>query len=81
VLASAPSPRRAAGRCGARRPSPQGWTEAKGTSARDFIEARAGGYRFLYRFDRDRIKVALLARMADAHPRETPRLGLADDFD
>jgi hypothetical protein len=57
------------------------WTKAKGTSARDFIEARAGGYRFLYRFDRDRIKVALLARMADARPREMPRLGLADELD
>ena len=57
------------------------WTEAKGTPARDFIEARAYGYRLLYRFDRDRIKVALLARMADSRPREVPHLGLADESD
>jgi hypothetical protein len=46
---------------------------------RAFIEARAGGYRLLYRFDRDRIRVALLARMADTRPRELPRLGLAEE--
>lgn len=52
------------------------WAEAKDTPVRAFIEARAGGYRLLYRFDRDRIRVALLARMADSRSREVPRLGL-----
>ena len=55
--------------------------EAKGTPVREFIEARAGGYRLLYRFDRDRIRVALLARMSDSRPREMPRLKLQDDLD
>ena len=53
--------------------------EAKGTPVRAFIEGRAGGYRLLYRFDRDRIRVALLAHMADSRPREVPRLGLAEE--
>jgi mRNA-degrading endonuclease RelE of RelBE toxin-antitoxin system len=57
------------------------WPAANGTSARDFIEAKAGGYRVVYRFDRDRIRVALLARMSDSRPREMPRLKLQDDLD
>ena len=59
----------------------QAWPEAKGVSAKGFIEARTSGFRLVYRFDRDRIKVALLARMTDWHARETPRLGLRDDPD
>ena len=57
------------------------WAPAKGTPARDFIEARAGEFRLVYRFDRDCIKVALLARMSDSRPRETPRLGLVRERD
>ena len=59
----------------------EAWPEAKGASAKGFIEARAGSFRLIYRFDRDRIKVALLARMTDWRPRETPRLGLRRDLD
>ncbi len=50
------------------------WAEATGTPARAFIEAEACGYRVLYRFDRNRLRVALLARLNNSRPRETPRL-------
>jgi hypothetical protein len=57
------------------------WPSANGVSARRFIEERAGDFHILYRFDRDRIKVALLARMTDWHARETPHLDLGRDAD
>jgi hypothetical protein len=47
------------------------WAPAKGTLARDFIEARAGEFRLVYRFD----------RMSDSRPRETPQLGLVRERD
>jgi hypothetical protein len=57
------------------------WSKATGKTAQAFTEAHAGSYRLLYRFERDRIKVALLTRMRDSRPREAPRLDLPDSID
>jgi hypothetical protein len=57
------------------------WAEATGTRARAFIEAETCGYRLLYRFDRNRLRVALLARVNDSRPREMPRLRVKNKGD